>query len=179
MLAVILLGWVTPLIQIRAQNAANPFEIVSRLPEEARSLSINEQLSNPFDIVPHKPPGVVQVLAENETAPFTPFSILPRGGGMSQSTLFWILILVAGYMAFAIAANRGAAGKAWLSFLNENGLNVVQREAFGLVGNAPYYFLYGSFVLNAGLFLFLVVGTFKGDDFNNLPFALMCIAGAG
>jgi len=168
-----------PFLTLRAQDANNPFELVDRIPETARMSSIAGQLTNPFEVVPHKKPGVAQVLAENETAPFTPFSILPRGGGMPQSTLFWVLVIVAGYLAFSIAANGGAAGKAWLSFLSDNGLNVMQREAFGLVGNAPYYFLYGSFVLNAGLFIFLVVRTFTKEAYNNLPFLLMCIAGAG
>lgn len=162
-----------------AQDANNPFEIIERLPESARLTSNEARLSNPFDVVPHKKPGVVQVLAENETEPFTPFSLIPHGGGMSQATIFWVLLVLAGYLAFSIAANRSAVSKAWLSFLSENGLNVMQRETFGLTGNAPYYFLYGSFVLNAGLFIFLVVRAFTGEAYNNLLFLLMCMFGAG
>jgi hypothetical protein len=171
----IVLGYVS------AQDASNPFELVMRLPEEARLTladTSENALANPFDVVVHKVPGAAKALAENETAPFTPFSVVPRGGGMPQSVLIWVLLLVSGFLAFSVAANRSAANKAWMSFLSENGLNVIQREAFGMVGNTPYYLLYGSFVLNAGLFIFLVVRAFRGEDFNNLPFLLLCMAGA-
>jgi hypothetical protein len=80
----------------RAQNASNPFELLMRLPEEARTAATDGSAAvvNPFEVVPHKKPGAAQKLAGNETRPFTPFSIISRGGGMPASTIFWVLIFI-------------------------------------------------------------------------------------
>lgn len=164
-----------------AQNASNPFEILSRLSEEARLITAEGTIAvvvNPFDVVVHKPPGIAQKLAGNETRPLTPSSVIPRGGGMASSVIFWVLVLISGFAAFSIAANRSAVTKSWMSFLSDNGLNVVQREAFSLSGTTPYYLLYASFVLNAGLFCFLVFRSFQGQEFNNFSFLLLCMFGA-
>lgn len=163
-----------------AQDASNPFELRYRLPKEALLAGeANLDSINPFEVGPHRPPGVSKALVENETAPFNPFSILPRGGGLHEVFLFSVLLLIFGFLVFSIAANRNVVGKAWRSFLNDNALAQVQREAFGLVGSTPYYLLYASFILNAGLLIFLVTRVFKGELFNNWMFLLVCILGAG
>lgn len=162
-----------------AQDASNPFELRSRLSKEALGADMGADTVNPFQVGPHRPPGVAKALVENATESFNPFSVLPRGGGMSEGFLFSVLLVIFGVLVFSIAANRSIVGKAWRSFLNDNALALVQREAFGLVGSTPYYLLYGSFVLNAGLFVFLVTRAFKGELFNNWKFLLLCMLGAG
>ncbi len=159
------------------QNASNPFEIRARLPKEVASGAVAMN-TNPFDLVPHRMPGAVKGLSENSTEAFRPFSILPRGGGMTTQTVFWVLVVMFSLLTFSIAFKRGIVIRAWRGFLNDNALVLAQREASGLVGSTPYYLLYGSFVLNAGMFIFLVIRYFKHELYNNFPFLLLCMAGA-
>ncbi|MBL7827154.1 MAG: DUF4271 domain-containing protein [Saprospiraceae bacterium] len=159
------------------QDASNPFELVHRLPKIATAANPGV-FSNPFDMVPHQSPGISRVLAENATTEFNPFSILPTGGGLLNSVLLTVLLLILAFLTFSVAANRQAVGKSWRGFLNDNSLNVAQREASGIVGSTPYYMLYVNFLLNAGMFIFLVTRTFQGEKFNNFKFLLICLIGA-
>lgn len=164
------------------QTAANPFELKHRLPKIAAN-GVPAGISgpvNPFDVVAHRPPGAAKVLAENATQEFRPSRLLPRHGDtLSGLSLFGILAVIFALMSLSVAANRKSVEKAWRGFLNENGLTVAQREASGFVGTTPYLLLYGSFLLNAGMFMFLVVRVFRKDSFNNMPFVLICMALAG
>lgn len=161
------------------QSASNPFELQFRLPKVVPSGTPGVAVSNPFNVMPHRVPGVVNGLIVNETAPFKPFSIFPRGGGMRQTTLFWLLIMLFGMLAFSIAANRKAVGKAWRGFLNDSALTLAQREAAGFAGSTPYYLMYISFLFQAGMFFFLMARFFNRESFNNLPFLLLCFLLSG
>lgn len=154
----------------QAQNAENPFELRYRLPKANNK----DAMVNPFDVVPHRAPGVSTALASNETERFNPFAILPRGGGLPGRVLFTMLMAILGLLTFSVAANRSAVGKAWQSFLNDNALSLAQREASGIVGSTPYYLLYVNFLLNAGMFIFLVTHVFQGESFYNVRFLLFC-----
>ncbi|MBK7939587.1 MAG: DUF4271 domain-containing protein [Lewinellaceae bacterium] len=152
-----------------------------RLPKTAAALPGKEATSsaNPFDVASHRPPGAAATLVENATQPFRPSSWLPRyGDSLSDLALFGILAVIFTLMTLSVAANRKSVGKAWRAFLNDNGLTVAQREAAGFVGITPYLLLYGSFLLNAGMFMFLIVRIFKRETFNNLPFFFICMAAA-
>jgi len=162
-----------------AQGSLNPFEMRFRLPKVTQAGVPIAVVSNPFDVLPHRIPGVTNALVANETAPFKPFSIFPRGGGMRQSTLFWLLILLFGMLTFSIAANRKAVGKAWRGFLNDSALTLAQREAAGFAGSTPYYLMYSSFLFQAGMFFFLMARFFNRESFNNLPFLLFCFLLSG
>jgi len=155
------------------QSAVNPFELRFRL--NTASVTGDTGPLNPFDVVPHRVPGATKSLSENKTEGFRPFSVLPRGGGLPSSALFWVLVSMVGFLSFSVAANRAVVSRAWRGFLSDNALTLIQREASGFVGSTPYYLLYASFVLNAGLFIFLVTRFFRKDTFNNLPFLLMCV----
>jgi hypothetical protein len=97
---------------------------------------------------------------------------------MGQPFLFWAMFFLLAVLSFSIAFNRKALDRAWRSFLSNNALGIAQREATGLVGNTPYLLLYTSFLLNAGMFLFLVARYFWGTTFNNFPFLSLCILAA-
>ncbi len=162
-----------------AQNASNPFELIHRLPKEvlaAEGLTLTP--TNPFDVVAHRAPVAAEALAENNTAAFNPFAVLPRGGGLSGGIMATLLLLAFGFLTFSVASNRSSVGKAWAGFLNDNGFSVAQREASGFVGSTPYYMLYGNFLFNSGIFVFLVTRVFQQETFNNLSFLLLCLAGA-
>ena len=169
--------WLILAAQGSGQNAANPFELRYRLPKERAGEDLAAMV-NPFDMMSHRAPGAARELGENTTKPFQPFSILPRGGGLSNHFLFWVLVGMFSFLTFSIAFKRGVVARAWRGFLNDNALTFAQREASGLVGSTPYYLLYINFVLNAGMFIFLVTRFFKNETFNNAPFLLLCFVGA-
>jgi hypothetical protein len=163
------------------QNASNPFELTFRLPKVPVGAAGGAIAAaavapvNPFDVVPHRAPGTARSLVENATQPFHPFSIMPAGGGMSAGFLFWTLILMFSLLTVSVATNRKAVGKAWRSFLNDSSLTLAQRESAGLVGSTPYYLLYASFILQAGMFIFLVIRFFKKEAFDNPAFMGVCL----
>lgn len=163
----------------QGQNAANPFEMLHRLPKEVLSADgIALVATNPFDVVAHRAPVAAASLAENETEVFNPFAVLPRGGGLSGGIMAALLLAAFAFLTFSVATNRSAVGKAWGGFLHDNGFAVAQREASGFVGTTPYYLLYINFLFNAGIFVFLVTRVFQKETFNNLPFLLFCLVGA-
>ena len=169
------------MVQAHGQAALNPFDLIHRLPKEVLAGTNAAQAGmdiNPFEVVAHRKPGVSQTLSENKTEAFQPFSILPRGSGLSNGFLFGLLVLMFAILTLSVAANRSAVGKAWRGFLNDNALTQAQREATGLVGSTPYYLLYLNFLLNMGLFIFLVTRFFTQEKFNNTAFLLTCLVGS-
>lgn len=163
----------------QSQNATNPFELLHRLPKEVLSAEgITLLPANPFDVIAHRAPVATVGLAENETKAFNPFAVLPRGGGLTGGVMAALLLAAFAFLTFSVASNRTAVGKAWAGFLHDNGFSVAQREASGFVGTTPYYLLYGNFLFNAGIFVFLVTRVFQRETFNNLSFLLFCLAGA-
>lgn len=168
------------MVQAYSQTALNPFDLIHRLPKEMLAGVAgmgSEQAINPFEVVAHRTPGASQILAENKTEAFRPFAIMPRGSGLSNGVLFGVLVAMFALLTLSVAANRSAVGKAWRGFLNENALTQAQREATGLVGSTPYYLLYLNFLLNMGLFIFLVTRFFTQGKFNNTAFLLICLVG--
>lgn len=162
-----------------SQATINPFDLIHRLPKELLEGSASGDIPqvNPFDVVSHRTPGVSQVLSENSTEPFRPFSVLPQGNKLPNGVLFGLLVAMFAVLTLSVAANRSAVGKAWRGFLNDNALTQAQREATGLVGSTPYYLLYLNFLLNMGLFIFLVTRFFTQGKFNNATFLFICLAG--
>lgn len=165
---------------LAGQDGANPFELKHRLPKTAMAASGGIAApTNPFDVKPHRAPGASKALAENTTQAFRPSSFLPRHGDtLPEMALFWVLSGMFAFLTFCVAANRKVVGKAWRGFLNDNGLAVAHREASGFVGLAPYFLLYGSFLLNAGMFLFLFARLYRREAFNNWVFMLICMVAA-
>jgi hypothetical protein len=163
---------------------ANPFELTHRLPtvalENGTTAAVSQVNTNPFDVGTHvAPSNIVSNFkkVEKQTS-FTQKIKLPKGKSNSGSFLFWTLVGALGFLTFAVAANRSVVGKAWRGFLNDNHLSLANREATGLVGSTPYFLLYVNFLLNFGVFAFLVTRSFKEDEFNNFSFLLLCIIGA-
>ncbi len=161
-----------------SQDAGNPFELIHRLPKTAGIAAGIDVFANPFNMVAHRIPIAAESVAKNATKVFNPFAVLPRGGSLPNAVLFSVLLVIFCLLTFSVASNRTSVGRAWAGFLNDNSLNLAQREASGLVGSTPYYMLYLNFLLNAGVFVFLVTRIFQGDNFNNLGFLLICIGGA-
>jgi hypothetical protein len=163
-----------------SQDLANPFDLKHRLPKTVAAVAGGATLpANPFDVKPHRAPGISKALAENTTKPFRPSSFLPRGSDtLPDVALFWVLAGMFAFLTLCVAANRKVVGTAWRGFLNDNGLAVAHREASGFVGLTPYFLLYVSFLLNAGMFMFLLVRVYRRDAFNNWLFLLICMVAA-
>ncbi|MBK8966230.1 MAG: DUF4271 domain-containing protein [Saprospiraceae bacterium] len=166
------------------QLSSNPFDLYHRLPERVRAsaaavyapaFTASDSISNPFNVVPHRTPGVARGISESIELTFQPLNVLPRGDALSDSFLFWILLALLGFLSFAIASKRSIVVKAWRGFLNDNALSIAQKEASGFTGSTPYYLLYVSFLLNAGAFIFLIARYFNQASFNNLGFLLICM----
>ncbi|MBL7794861.1 MAG: DUF4271 domain-containing protein [Saprospiraceae bacterium] len=172
--------------QAAAQSIPNPFDIVQRLPESLREAAQvpadvpPDVAANPFNIVEHQAPGsVVLTGGSGVGALFEPTDVLPTGDEMSDTAVFWFLVALLAFLSFSIAAKRNIVGKVWRGFLNDNALNIAQKEAAGLIGSTPYYLLYGSFLLNAGTFAFLIARHFSPKTFNNPGFLVVCLLLAG
>lgn len=166
------------------QLSSNPFNITHRLPERMRAAAaavfapvanLSDSSSNPFNVVPHRTPGVARGMSESIELAFQPLAVLPKGDALSDSFLFWVLLALLGFLSFAIASKRSIVVKAWRGFLSDNALSIAQKEASGFTGSTPYYLLYISFLLNAGAFIFLIARYFNQAAFNNLGFLLICM----
>jgi hypothetical protein len=163
-------------VKASSQDAANPFEMRHRLPKIAATGTSSGFTANPFDVKPHRAPGAALALAENATEPFRPASFLPKNGPkVSTTAIFVLLMTIVVFLTFSITANRKVVERAWRGFLNDNGLAVAQREASGIVGITPYFLLYACFILNAAMFIFLVVQAFTKEAYNNWWFLLACL----
>lgn len=162
---------------LQGQNA-NPFDLKSRLPLIVAT-GLPEGPRNPFEVVAHRQPGIsASFLEESATQGKARRRTIyfPEGNTLSKAFVFGALILMLIYFTFAAAVNRSALSKAWKSFLSANGLNVAQREAFGLAGNTPYLLLYINFLLNGGVFVFLTIQAFNLDGrYNNWKVFFLCL----
>lgn len=174
------------------QRPLNPFDITGRLskhmlagnpalvsPDNAVAAVLPDSARNPFNIVVHRTPGVARGISESIERTFRPLEVLPTGDALSNTFIFWFLVALVAFLSFSVATKRGVVIKAWRGFLNDNALNLAQREASGFTGNTPYLLLYVSFLLNAGVFIFLIARFFNQKAFNNLGFLAVCLAGSG
>ncbi|MFN0013171.1 MAG: DUF4271 domain-containing protein [Saprospiraceae bacterium] len=169
---------------VAGQRSANPFEIVQRLPASLRNKSLLPAASpdvayNPFNIVSHAIPGAASSGTSATASAFLSMEALPTGNDMSDTEVFWYLVVLLAFLSFAITAKRTIVGKVWRGFLNDNALTIAQKESSGLIGSTPYYLLYANFLLNAGTFIFLIARHFAPKNFNNPGFLLLCLALAG
>jgi hypothetical protein len=172
------LGWMACPVYTQPASGANPFEISSRLPKEAAGIA-NTGPVNPFNVVAHRTPGISKTLLEETVQPGTSnmrFLQFPEGNTVSAAFIFGFLILNLFFFTFAATANRSALQKAWRSFLSSNALNVAQRESFGFTGSTPYFMLYSSFLLNAGVFVFLITQALNtSKKYNNYGVFAICM----
>ena len=161
----------------------NPFDITNRLPQRLLTLAAQEAPSdsvvNPFNVVPHRLPGVARGISQSVEITFRPLEVLPRGHALSTTFLFWLLVGLLAFLSFAVATQRNVVIKAWRGFLNDSALSLAQKEAAGFLGSTPYFLLYASFLLNAGAFIFLIARFFNPKVFNNPGFLVISMLVSG
>ncbi len=165
-----------------AQRASpNPFDIEARLPRRngsSEAATASDALAtNPFNVVPHRRPERTREperpMEKPAVKPITERRAL--GPPLTEHQIFWLLIGLMAFLAFSLASRRDVLAKAWRAFLNDNALNVALRDAGSFIGSRPYYLLYASFFLNAGVFVFLIARHFAPERFNHIGFLLLCL----
>lgn len=148
---------------------ANPFELTPRLKEKPVAddkVEAPEEAANPFDLVaPDKekisiPTPILPIQKEKTDQPFG-----------SNSFLLGVILFGLILMAVLVTTLRPFINKCYRAVLNENMLNQIYRERE--TGTfTPYFLLYISFFIQAGIFLFLI---FRHHElsFQTSPFLLL------
>lgn len=156
-----------PLLQAVGQEGDNPFELKPRLslPALKEDSAVAAPTGNPFDLVaptsatarPEPAIEPPQAAPDKTSSPPSPMTSYRRFLLIANLTLLLSLTIL-------VTLFRGQVAKAYRAFLNDNILSQLQREREA-GGGTPYYFFYGLFLLNAGLFVFLLARHY-GMDFS-------------
>lgn len=145
----------------------NPFDLVPRLPTEARRALEEAEphpTGNPFDVVPpsslaqQKPFLIVEPQEEKVGLP-----------NRYRRFVFTITIFSLISLTFIITLLRGLLSRVYRGVLNENILSQTFRDRDS-VGPFPYWILYGLFFLNAGFFVFLLAHHFDRMPWSGVPY---------
>lgn len=95
----------------------------------------------------------------------------------SKNFLFWVFLITLSLMAVVVANGRSSLRDAFQALVSNNALRQVYRLQSGW-GNIAQLALYGLFLLNASIFVFLMVYHFYGKPpMNQFWTFLFCILG--
>ena len=149
------------LSEVTAQEGGNPFELSPRLAQPVLEDSTAfTDTGNPFDLIAPSSKEEVVAIAKPEKA--TPSKeparkVPPSGNALSEFNSFYLITNIGSLLLLTILVTlfRSQLGRAYRAFLNDNLLTQLQRDR-EVGGGFPYYIFYGFFMLNAGLFLFLL-----------------------
>lgn len=133
----------------------NPFELEPRLPEQSEQeedIEAEEEIGNPFDIVPGRRPTV---------RPAEPLpEIKPLVSDGAERFNFFVTLGQLLLLASLITLLRSVFSRTFQAFIRENLFNQLYRDRQGR-GPLPYILLSVLFYLNAGWFIFHVVQEFN------------------
>ena len=140
-------------LQSFAQES-NPFELTPRLDVPiTEDTTAPSGTGNPFDLLPSA--GSARPTRAVASRKATPKHISKEDSEATNRRLLLISIISSLLLlTILVTLFRSQLGRAYRAFLNDNLLAQLQREREG-VGGLPYYFFYGFFMLNAGLFIYL------------------------
>lgn len=132
---------------------------------------------NPFD-VSHVP--VRRSKLKDESIARKP-KVNPLDGNQSNSSsnvfLFWYVLFSAVLIAIVVNTQKDTIPKIYKSISNENILKLSQREDGGGM-SGHYLLLYGSFFINAAVFIYLLIELyFKHGGFKIWFFCLLFVVG--
>jgi hypothetical protein len=147
-------------VALRAQVAGNPFDIKPRLgqmPESTGPAAADAPTGNPFDIIAPNKADTVAV-GDNPQIDLGGPDVLkapePLEGFILGLMLFSFLLL-----AILVTLFRPYFQKVLRSIGNDNLLSQAHRE-YQQGQQFPYIVLYATFMINVGIFLFLLIQTF-------------------
>jgi Domain of unknown function (DUF4271) len=152
-------------------SIGNPFDLTFRLPDSALVADAASN-GNPFDIVSHRLPQKLAPKKEKATW-IVPRVDVPRGKSRNPTFLFASILLAMGYLTVMVTLFRPTISKSIKSFRNDNFLNLTFREV-GQIMASPFGMFYIHFVLQMGIFCFLLTRWFLGDTFNNFGYLILC-----
>lgn len=151
------------------QEAAtlNPFELRHRTDKRAKyskdSGAVEEPtegtgVSNPFN--------VTRIPEENNVAAPSHFQKEKKTSAKISKVVedknfrFWLTLMMLVFLALISSVYRSQLKRAYRAFSNENVMRMLHREK-GTVTYFPYYILYALFVLNAGIYIYLLLRHYK------------------
>ena len=162
-------------VQLAAQNASNPFELVPRLSVDQLESETTENLDtakiNPFDIIYEspRPDETSSYVVDTKVDP-----IITSDYGRFKFFSVGILLLL---LVVGVSIVGNTYRKSVLSFLNDNMFNQFYREREGR-GALAYYILYTLFFINLGFFLVLLLQHYQIDlPLSNFYFQWMALSG--
>lgn len=173
--------------QMVGQNGKNPFEIQHRADKKAKESGVNSNdlnqessqdeaaLQNPFNVIrtPQKS-NAVKITPPSARTP----KLKKEKKGSSSTTndvnfRFSLTLAMLIFLALSVTIYRSQMTRAYQAFTNENVMKMLHREK-GTVAYVPYYILYGLFLFNLGIYLYLLLRFYNlTPDFTNTSLLLM------
>ena len=137
-------------------SSANLFDILRGANTKTDSVSLaNQQLADPLLAAP---------------------SLLNKQS-YSKNFLFWIFLLTLILTAFVVSNTRSAVQNAYQALLSDNALRQIHRGQVGW-GNFGQLALYGLFLLNMGIFAFLMYFRYVGQSpYGQFATFMLCLGG--
>ncbi|HMN88703.1 MAG TPA: DUF4271 domain-containing protein [Saprospiraceae bacterium] len=140
-----------------AWQSINPFDLTPRLQQPDKQSITLETLDtgNPFDLIA-APPSAPR---RERPAVISPARKSISDASKRSRFVFGAVMTVLVSLTLLTTLFRGFFSRSWQAFINENMLNQFFREREG-VGGLPYFFLYGFFFVNVGLFAWFTLDYF-------------------
>jgi len=174
--------------QLCAQSGDNPFEIQYRADKKEKPSELNDSddiveerdfaSENPFNVVRTTP----KVPKVNPTS--KPKEEVVKKGKKKNPVvvddnnfLFGLTLSMLLLITLITTIYRNQLTRAYRAFTNENVMRMLHREK-GTVAYAPYYVLYVLFLLNAGIYIYLLIRHFNQlSGIPNLQLLLYTVGG--
>lgn len=167
-----------------AQQNGNPFELKNRLPQQGstdsqpsintqnpfeinseniqKDSSKNEINNNPFNVV-HISKGEQKNISAAPSKPISerlnPFANIKLSGN-PKNFIFWVILFMMLTITVLITLSRGFVTRIFQAFFNDNLLRQLYRE-YASVNAIFYFILYFMFMVNVGIFIFLIASHFS------------------
>ncbi len=197
-------------VLLLAQTGGNPLDLTNRsnsapvtpnfekqnttsTKSETTTSNKNTGSNNPFDVQKSGSPSVggennlnpkasisnaAPTAAEPAKPIFTPSKPV-SDSEVPQSFLFWTVLIMLLLLTTLLTLSRSLVSRIYQAFFNDNVLTALHREQ-SAVTNLVYGLLYAMFVVNAGVFVFLLLRHYKilldGSAWLTLLYALLGIA---
>jgi hypothetical protein len=124
-----------------------------------RDLPRRPVTGNPFDLRPGEVVRKEKDYAARPELPRTPDTLANKGE--SGSFLFWVLMISVLLLTVFINLNRSVPGQVYKAIFNGNYLKYLQRS-YTSDNRFLYILFYFFFILNGGIFIFLIIRYFTG-----------------
>jgi len=146
-----------------AQNTDNPFEIQHRADKKEKPVElINDDVVEEKDIASENPFNVVRTSPQISPTSVSPKKAVKKKADKTpvivddKNFLFGLTLGMLLLIALITTIYRNQLIRAYRAFTNENVMRMLHREK-GTAAYVPYYILYALFILNAGIYIYLLL----------------------